>query len=287
MLLKDDAPVEFVDTLAISDIHIGSDLCRAEALHRVLKRFRFKRLILGGDIFDHLNLTPAETGPRLRLPETIQDDKPPLRERRRRLKRSQIKLLEYINGLAKERDGREVVEVVWIIGNHDEGLEKLAFLFGADVYQVYSWNFCGKKILAIHGDQFDHFWQNHPVISNVFTKLYGFIQLMFPHAYTFSSFLKRSSKHYIRAIEFIEKGAVDYAKKKGADIVVCGHTHRASQRTIDGIHFFNLGCWTEHDCSLITFSEKERSIKVRQYHVVSKAAISEEIISEISIGEKQ
>ena len=47
---------EKIDTLILSDIHFGSELCNAELLLEVLSRFKFKRLILNGDIFDHLNL---------------------------------------------------------------------------------------------------------------------------------------------------------------------------------------------------------------------------------------
>lgn len=47
---------EDIDTLILSDIHFGSELCNAELLFEVMSKFRFKRLILNGDIFDHLNL---------------------------------------------------------------------------------------------------------------------------------------------------------------------------------------------------------------------------------------
>ena len=46
---------EKIDTLILSDIHFGSELCNAELLLEILSRFNFKRLILNGDIFDHLN----------------------------------------------------------------------------------------------------------------------------------------------------------------------------------------------------------------------------------------
>ena len=47
---------EKIDTLILSDIHFGSELCNAELLFEVMCKFKFRRLILNGDIFDHLNL---------------------------------------------------------------------------------------------------------------------------------------------------------------------------------------------------------------------------------------
>src|SRR5215813_2836975 len=57
---------EDVDTLIVSDIHFGSELCNAELFCKVLSRFRFKRLVLNGDIFDHLHFEFEEKTRHLR-----------------------------------------------------------------------------------------------------------------------------------------------------------------------------------------------------------------------------
>ncbi|MFN5876361.1 MAG: hypothetical protein ACK45E_08790, partial [Ignavibacteria bacterium] len=41
-----------VDTLIVSDIHLGSDVSRAKPLVQLLRTHTFKRLILNGDVFD-------------------------------------------------------------------------------------------------------------------------------------------------------------------------------------------------------------------------------------------
>ncbi|MGH8007679.1 MAG: hypothetical protein ACREQ3_11795, partial [Candidatus Binatia bacterium] len=51
------ARVREVDTLLVSDVHLGSDLSRPPALLSILKQHAFKRLILLGDILDDLNLS--------------------------------------------------------------------------------------------------------------------------------------------------------------------------------------------------------------------------------------
>jgi metallophosphoesterase superfamily enzyme len=47
--------IEEVDTLIVSDIHLGSEVSRSKQLLDVIKQFQFKRLILNGDVFDDLN----------------------------------------------------------------------------------------------------------------------------------------------------------------------------------------------------------------------------------------
>jgi len=49
-------PTREVDTLIVSDVHLGSDLSRPDALLATLRQYTFQRLILLGDIFDDLNV---------------------------------------------------------------------------------------------------------------------------------------------------------------------------------------------------------------------------------------
>src|SRR3972149_12010529 len=78
------------NTIVVSDIHLGSDMSRAGELISVLDSWTFERLILLGDIFDDLNF--------------------------KRLRRLHWDFLSYIRQISKRK------EVVWVEGNHDEGL---------------------------------------------------------------------------------------------------------------------------------------------------------------------
>ena len=44
-----------IDTLILSDLHLGADMSRAREALRVLRRNKYRRLILLGDIFADLN----------------------------------------------------------------------------------------------------------------------------------------------------------------------------------------------------------------------------------------
>lgn len=44
-----------VNTLVVSDIHLGSVITRVSELYKILSYWKYKRLILLGDIFENLN----------------------------------------------------------------------------------------------------------------------------------------------------------------------------------------------------------------------------------------
>ncbi len=129
------------DTLILSDLHLGSEISRAEQATRMLRKNRFRRLILLGDIFSDLNFG--------------------------RLTKPHWKFLGYIRKLSNPKRG---IEVVWVEGNHDRGLSQvMSHLVGVKVYEEYEWEFAGRRHLAIHGHQFDRFVVNNLLLSSLGT----------------------------------------------------------------------------------------------------------------------
>jgi UDP-2,3-diacylglucosamine pyrophosphatase LpxH len=238
---------EQIDTLILSDIHLGSELCNAELLLEILSRFTFRRLILNGDIFDHLNLEFEEKTRHLRVGERP-------RVKKHRLKKSHLKALSFISGLSKPEND---CEVVWIEGNHDEGISYiLSSLIGATVYNEYLWRFNGKTCLAIHGDQFDQFYKNHINLVDWVTWAYQVLQSLGPKAYPLCLYLKNNSRHYARAINIVAEGAARYGEKKGADFVFCGHTHHAEYKKLGETHYYNSGTMQAEVVSCVTLGER-------------------------------
>jgi len=238
---------EKIDTLVLSDIHFGSELCNAELLLEVLSQFKFKRLILNGDIFDHLNLEFEERKRHLR------DGESP-RVKKHRLKRSHLKALSFISGLSKPENH---CEVVWIEGNHDEGISYIfSSLIGATVYDEYMWNFGETKCLAIHGDQFDQFYRDHFTLVEWSTWAYQVLQSFGPRAYPICLYLKNNCKHYVRAIDTVAEGAASYAKRKGADFIFCGHTHHAEHKKIGAVDYYNSGTIQADVINYVTLGEQ-------------------------------
>jgi UDP-2,3-diacylglucosamine pyrophosphatase LpxH len=238
---------EDVDTLIVSDIHFGSELCNAELFCKVLSGFRFKRLVLNGDIFDHLNLEFEVKTRHLR-----EGERP--RVKKHRLKKSHLAALSLISGLSKPENN---CEVIWIEGNHDEGISHIfSSLIGATVHNEYMWEFAGKKCLAIHGDQFDEFYKGHINLVEWGTWVYQALQSFGPKTTPLCLYLKNNSKHYARAINIVAQGAARYAEKKGADVIFCGHTHHAEHKRIENIEYYNSGTMQSAIVSCISLGEQ-------------------------------
>lgn len=222
--LFDSFPSSNYDTLIISDLHLGSEVSRAEDAIRMLKNASFRRVILLGDIFCDLNL--------------------------RRLKKKHWGLLSYIRKLS---NSKRQVEVVWVEGNHDRGLsDVMSHLVGVKVYQEYSWKFAGHNYLAIHGHQFDRFLVNNAALGAIGEFVYLHLQKVDSKRLSISRFLDRQNTKWMRISSRVASGALDLAKLRGADVVFCGHTHRAMQSEKDGIRYFNSGSWTTEDPTYIT-----------------------------------
>ncbi|HYF02788.1 MAG TPA: UDP-2,3-diacylglucosamine diphosphatase [Patescibacteria group bacterium] len=215
-----------VDTLIISDIHLGSDVCRSAELLRLLKKYSFKRLILNGDVFDDLNF--------------------------KRLKSDDWDFLNYIRKLSNPK---RHCEIVWVAGNHDGVAEILSHLLGVEVYDEYPWEFCGENYLAIHGHQFDSFITENVTLTNVASYLYLWIQKLDTEQQRMSRWVKRTSKAWLKNSEKIAHDAIEYARGRGARHVFCGHTHLASTRESRGIVYYNSGCWTDKPSQYITVDE--------------------------------
>jgi UDP-2,3-diacylglucosamine pyrophosphatase LpxH len=184
------------------------------------------------------------------------------------LKKNHLRALSLISGLSKPEND---CEVVWIEGNHDEGISYLfSSLIGATVYNEYMWNFAGKRCLAIHGDQFDEFYKDHVNLVEWGTWAYQVLQSLGPNAYPLCLYLKNNSKHYLRAINIVAEGAARYAEKKGADFVFCGHTHHAEHRKIGKINYYNSGTLQADIVTCVTLSEQ--GVRIHSFEGDTKEA---------------
>ena len=124
-----------LDALIISDIHLGSDNCEAKAAAALLQdildgRINTRRLIINGDVFDSIDF--------------------------RRLKKTHWKVLSQIRHLSDK------LEVVWIVGNHDGSAEIISHLLGVQVVEQFILESGDRRLLVIHGHQYDDFIQDHP-----------------------------------------------------------------------------------------------------------------------------
>ena len=210
-----DPPV--YDTLILSDVHLGAETSRAREATRALKENRFRRLILLGDIFADLNF--------------------------RRLTKEHWKFLGYIRKLSNPK---RHVEVVWVEGNHDQGLtDIMSHLVGVKVYQEYAWDFDGIRHLAIHGHQFDRFAVNSVRFNYVGTLLYLQLQRLDLKGKPIARLIDRLNTRWLRMSSTVAAGALNHARLRRAGRIFCGHTHAAMRQEQDGIEYYNAGGWVD------------------------------------------
>ena len=223
------------DTLILSDLHLGSECSRAHEATRLLKHSRFQRLILLGDIFANLDF--------------------------RRLTKEQWKFLGLIRKLSNPKRN---IEVVWVEGNHDEGLtEIMSALVGVEVYQEYAWEYAGLQHLAIHGHQFDRFVVSNLKLNHFWTVVYLRFQKLDLKGKPITRFIDRLNTRWLRMSSKVASGALTHALARGAQRIFCGHTHEAMRRQHNGIDYYNSGAWVDSQQTYITIGPE--GVRIREY----------------------
>lgn len=215
------------DAIVISDLHLGSGVCQAKGLVDFLEgihlnQLRTRRLILNGDVFDSIDF--------------------------RRLKKSHWKVLSLLRKLSDD------IEVVWVCGNHDGSAEIVSHLLGLEVVDEYVVASGDRRVLFLHGHQFDQFIDRYPMATRLADNLYRLIQRV-DRSHRFAKMAKRRSKTFLRSTEKIRAGAVARAKELAADVVCCGHTHLAVAFPDEAVPYFNSGCWTETPSHYLTLTD--------------------------------
>jgi UDP-2,3-diacylglucosamine pyrophosphatase LpxH len=230
-------------TVWLSDIHLGSRDCHASYLLQFLQNLHCERLYLVGDIVDMLALKK-----RMYWPSQHAD------------------VLKQIHKMAAAG-----TEVIYIPGNHDMPLRHFeqGLLINIELHQQYVHETAdGKKLLVVHGDEFDH-----AVLYRAMNRLLGssaYDLMVFINRWmhrlrcvlglpfwSLASFLKNNISQARSTIEAFEQAAVAEARQRNLDGVVCGHIHKANLREIDGTLYCNDGDWTETCSALVENSHGE------------------------------
>jgi len=209
------------DAIIISDIHLGSKLCEVEKLNKFLQKIKTNNLVINGDLFDNLDF--------------------------RRLQKKHWNILKDLRSLSKN------IDVTWIAGNHDGHHECIGNILGLNFVNEFIFESGDKKIFCTHGDRYDDFIQEFPILTRMADMAYWFIQKI-DKTHTLAIYAKKNSKTFMRNAEIIKEKAIREAEQKKCNIVLCGHTHHAEIALDKNILYGNSGCWTEKTCSYISVS---------------------------------
>jgi UDP-2,3-diacylglucosamine pyrophosphatase LpxH len=230
------------DSVVISDVHLAAKRSNARQLLRVLHRLRkkhgFLRLIVAGDLVDR--------------PGDFLTRKGKLDEARiARWPRVHRRLLKYLRKLHKRR-----VEVVWVEGNHDEGVHRVKH--GRIPYQstlAYEFSLAGRRFGIIHGHQFDRTILKRKWLAVWANEAFRAVQWLAGDRQARAKVIEQMAmmKRRDRLELLMPFLAAKWGTKHGRTDVICGHSHRTDlNREVNGIRYHNSGCWTDEGGTLLT-----------------------------------
>jgi UDP-2,3-diacylglucosamine pyrophosphatase LpxH len=230
-------------TLFLSDLHLGAKAAQANLLLDFLRHNDAETIYLVGDIVDGWKLRKGWHWPQAHN-DVVQ------------------KLL---------RKARKGARVIYVPGNHDEFARDYTGLTfgGVDVvdHAVHE-TADGKKMLVIHGDQFDIVVRNARWLAHLGDWGYDaaiFANTWFNRArrlfgvgyWSLSAWIKYKVKNAVNFIGDYEATLAAEAKRRGVDGVICGHIHHATIKTIEGVLYVNTGDFVE-SCTAVAEHEDGR-----------------------------
>ena len=120
----------------------------------------------------------------------------------------------------------------------------------------------GRKLLVLHGDEFDTIMLAHRWLAFVGDAAYTLLmrlnvvvnavrQRMGLPYWSLSKMAKHKVKNAVEFISRFEEVVAHQAGTRGVDGVVCGHIHNAEMRDIGGIQYYNDGDWVEGCTALV------------------------------------
>jgi UDP-2,3-diacylglucosamine pyrophosphatase LpxH len=224
-------------TIWISDVHLGTRGCNADALIDFLDHVDSDTLYLVGDIIDGWQLKKKFYWPAAHNDVVW-----------RILKRA-----------------RRGARIVYIPGNHDEMFRQFSGLdFGGVEIRRSAVHTTadGKRLLVLHGDEFDAVMLSHRWLAYLGDAAYELTMALsrqvnhvrrwlgLPY-WSLSKYAKSKVKNAIAFITKFEEVVAREAGARGVDGVVAGHIHAADIRTINGIAYYFDGDWIEGCTALV------------------------------------
>jgi UDP-2,3-diacylglucosamine pyrophosphatase LpxH len=224
-------------TIWISDIHLGTKGCNAEMLIDFLDSVDSDMLYLVGDIVDGWQLKK-----RVYWPTAHNDVVWRIMKRARRGTR-----------------------VIYIPGNHDEIFRQFTGMSfgGVEIRRkMIHTTVDGRKLLVLHGDEFDAVMLAHRWLAFVGDAAYTALMTLNRHVnrvrrwfglpyWSLSKIAKNKVKNAVAFISQFEEIVAHEAERRHVDGVVCGHIHTAEIRQFGKVTYYNDGDWVEGCTALV------------------------------------
>jgi UDP-2,3-diacylglucosamine pyrophosphatase LpxH len=225
-------------TIWLSDIHLGTRECQADALIAFLDAHDSDYLYLVGDIIDFWRLKRGAPYWPQRHSDVIR------------------------KVLSRARAG---TVVTFIPGNHDEYLRRFCDLQLGNIMvtqEAVHRTADGRLLLILHGDEFDGVTRYHRWLAQtgdvgyeallVLNRWFNGVRRRLGFGYwSLSAFVKWKVKRAVNFITDFENALAHEATRRGLAGIVCGHIHRAEMRRINGVLYCNTGDWVESCSALV------------------------------------
>ncbi len=233
-----EVPAEQVRSIFISDLHLGSRFSRCEELLDFLLGYQPENLFLVGDFIDGWAL-----------------------ERHWYWPAAYSLLLERLVEMSAAG-----TNVYYTPGNHDDFLRRRQASPPPLTIRDEFVHVCadGRRMVIIHGDQFDEVESNMRWLSKLGSASYEVMLLGDKVTHRLlgwvgatpkpmSHAVKRIVKKTIQRVSGFESRLIKHTREKSCDGIICGHIHRPSNQMLEGVQYVNLGDWMENATALVEY----------------------------------
>ena len=203
----------------MSDLHLGSKICRADKILELLRTAKFERLIINGDLFDSDSTS--------------------------RLTEKHWEVLSALSAIAERS------KVLLVGGNHGRELDLIPRKMNIEVKDEYAFEVGRRQFRCLHGDEFDSLTQHLPGTTRFFSKLFNLIQKIGGESQHGSMAIKRLSKRVMGTSRRQRRLALKRGALEHVDVVICSHTHLPHVAKKDGLLFINSGSFCDDPSTYI------------------------------------
>jgi UDP-2,3-diacylglucosamine pyrophosphatase LpxH len=252
-------------SIFLSDIHLGSRACQAEALLDFLRTHEADHLFLIGDIIDFWSMS-----------------------RGIHWTRAQNTVVQKV--LRRARHGEKVI---LIPGNHDEALREYDSTSFGDILVTSEHiheTADGRRFLLIHGDEFDQVTRHHRWVAllgdisyNALVRINAWISLArrtlrIPGYWSLAGFAKRKVKRALSFICDFEESVIRAVRERKLDGVICGHIHSAAIKEVDGLTYINCGDWVDSCTAIVEHFDGRLELLGEEWHTLPSVRLAEQAV---------
>lgn len=120
----------------------------------------------------------------------------------------------------------------------------------------------GRRLLVVHGDQFDVITRYHRWLAFLgdigyrlllrLNRILNAVRARCGYGYwSLSAWIKRRVKRAVNHVSDFEEAVAHQCRRRKLDGVVCGHIHHAEITDYDGVTYMNCGDWVESCTALV------------------------------------